>query len=112
MKSLEEQSCVPCKGGLQPMKVAEARKLLGELPEWEMIEVDGILRLRREFLFADFAGALDFAVRVGGVAEEAGHHPRLEIEWGKTVVSWWTHAVGGLHKNDFILAARTDALKS
>jgi len=75
-----------------------------------IVEVDGVKRLRRSFSFDDFAQALSFGVRVGSVAEEEGHHPALLIEWGRLRAEWWTHAIGGLHRNDFVMAAKTDEL--
>ena len=81
---------------------------LAALPEWQIIEHDGIMKLMRRFAFRDFADALAFTQRVGEVAEQAGHHPVIVTEWGRTTVTWWTHTLRGLHLNDFILAARTD----
>ena len=75
-----------------------------------MLERDGVKRLERVFTFPDFAGALAFTNRVGAIAEAAGHHPALLTEWGRVTVGWWTHAIGGLHRNDFIMAARTEPL--
>jgi 4a-hydroxytetrahydrobiopterin dehydratase len=68
----------------------------------------GIPHLTRRFAFDNFAHALTFTNRVGDIAEQEGHHPALLTEWGKVTVSWWTHAIGGLHKNDFVMAAKTD----
>ncbi|TMQ46979.1 MAG: 4a-hydroxytetrahydrobiopterin dehydratase [Candidatus Eisenbacteria bacterium] len=90
----------------------EIAELLPEVPDWQAVEVDGVRRLRREFRFKDFRTALDFAVRVGELAEREQHHPDLHVAWGKTVVETWTHKIGGLHRNDFILAAKTDNLYS
>ena len=73
------------------------------------VEIDGIKRLRRVFSFDDFGQALDFTSRVGELAEAEGHHPALLTEWGQTTVSWWTHKIKGLHRNDFIMAARRTA---
>lgn len=75
-----------------------------------MREREGIPRLERAFRFPDFAGAMDFARRVGAAAEAADHHPSLLVEWGRVTVSWWTHKIRGLHRNDFVMAAKTDAL--
>ena len=80
------------------------------MPEWELAEVDGVKRLRRVFAFDDFASALEFTNRVGAAAEEEGHHPALLTEWGRVTVSWWTHKIKGLHRNDFVMAAKTDQL--
>jgi len=74
--------------------------------------VDGVQRLRREFRFADFRQAMDFAVQVGELAEREQHHPDLQLSWGRVVVETWTHKIRGLHRNDFILAAKIDALRA
>jgi 4a-hydroxytetrahydrobiopterin dehydratase len=94
----------------KPIPESEAAELLGSLPGWEVLEREGVPRLEKSFKFPDFLGALDFANLVGEIAEEADHHPAILISWGRTAVSWWTHAVNGLHENDFIMAARTDQL--
>jgi 4a-hydroxytetrahydrobiopterin dehydratase len=73
-----------------------------------VLERAGIPRLERVFEFPDFARALTFTNRVGALAEAEGHHPALLTEWGKVTVTWWTHAIRGLHRNDFVMAARTD----
>lgn len=75
-----------------------------------MDEEDGIPRLSRTFATADFASALDLADRIGEMADSEDHHPQLVVEWGRLQVSWWTHVIGGLHMNDFVLAARCDEL--
>jgi 4a-hydroxytetrahydrobiopterin dehydratase len=71
-------------------------------------EKDGIKRLERTFKFKNFVQALEFTNQVGGLAEEEGHHPALLTEWGRVTVTWWTHKIKGLHRNDFIMAAKTD----
>lgn len=88
----------------------EIKSYLEQLPKWEKIAVDGEERIQREYTFDDFRKALDFTVEVGEMAEEINHHPMIVTEWGKVTLSWWTHAVGGLHKNDFIAAARSDEI--
>ena len=85
--------------------------LVRDVPEWNVVERDGIRRLERVFPFPDFATALTFTNRVGALAESEGHHPALLTEWGRVTVTWWTHAIGGLHRNDFVMAARTDGLR-
>ena len=92
------------------MTPEEARELQVQIPEWELIEREGIQRLERVFGFSDFAAALGFTNSVGAIAEEEGHHPAILTEWGRVTVTWWTHKIRGLHKNDFIMAAKTDAL--
>ena len=75
-----------------------------------MIERDGIRRLERVFRLKDFAQALEFTNKVGALAEAEGHHPALLTQWGSVTVTWWTHKIRGLHRNDFIMAAKTDRL--
>ena len=110
MAELAGETCVPCRGGEPTLDEAEIDALLAEIPGWSVAERDGVKRLERSFRFADFASALEFTVGVGGRAEEAGHHPALLTEWGKVTVGWWTHAIGGLHRTDFVMAARTDGV--
>jgi 4a-hydroxytetrahydrobiopterin dehydratase len=81
-----------------------------EVPGWTVIDVEGEKRLERAFTFDNFAEALDFTNRIGGLAEENAHHPALLTEWGKVTVWWWTHKIDGLHRNDFIMAAKTNAV--
>jgi len=81
------------------------------VPDWEIVERDGVQQLERVFKFKNFVQALAFTNRVGDLAEAEDHHPALLTEWGKVTVTWWTHAANGLHKNDFIAAAKTDQLK-
>ena len=89
---------------------AEITELHSQVPEWELADVDGIKHLTRVFLFEDFAQSLEFTRKVGKIAEAEGHHPALLTEWGRTTVGWWTHKIKGLHRNDFIMAAKTDEL--
>ena len=105
---LSAERCTPCRGGEPTLDGPEIEELLGFVPEWRLVDRDGVRRLEREFRFADFASALAFTDRIGERAEEAGHHPVLVTEWGRGTVAWWTHAIGGLHRNDFVMAARTD----
>ena len=85
---------------------------MAQLPEWQIVQQDGVDRLQRVYPFKDFVAALAFTNRVGAIAEAEGHHPLLITEWGRVTVQWWTHKIGGLHTNDFVLAAKTDALMS
>lgn len=108
--SLADERCVPCEGGVAPATDEEIARYREEVPEWKVVEVDGVKHLVRRFLFPDFASALEFTDRVGGIAEDQGHHPMIVTEWGKVTVHWWTHATGGLHENDFVMAARADRI--
>lgn len=110
MSPLVEEKCVPCHGGVPPLNDDEIAQLLPEVPGWEVIEVENQKRLQRTFKFKDFANALDFTNRIGQIAEAEGHHPLMITEWGKVTVAWWTHAIGGLHRNDFIMAAKTSQI--
>lgn len=89
--------------------IAELKVLL---PDWTVMEVDSVKQLRRKFKFKDFKNALEFTNKVGQAAEEEDHHPSLLTAWGAVTVTWWTHSVKGLHRNDFIMAARTDEIYS
>lgn len=108
--ALAEMHCEACHKGAEPVSDIEARKYLCELPDWKIVEEEGEKRLRRSYEFDDFAQALEFTDRVGGLAEEVDHHPAILTEYGKVTVTWWTHKIGGLHRTDFIMAARTDNL--
>jgi 4a-hydroxytetrahydrobiopterin dehydratase len=88
----------------------EIAGLLPEVHGWGVAEVGGIRRLSREFPFPDFASAMRFAVQVGDLAEREGHHPDLHVAWGRVLVETWTHKIKGLHRNDFILAAKIDRI--
>ncbi len=110
MEDLSRQACVPCRAGDPLLSEEEISRLLEQVPEWEVRAVDEIPRLQRVFKFKNFVQALAFTNRVGEVAEAEDHHPALLTEWGRVTVTWWTHAIKGLHKNDFIMAARTDQL--
>ncbi len=112
MSGLQELKCVPCRGGDPPLSRQDIDQYLPQAPNWQVAEVDGIPRLSREFRFKNFAQAIAFTNRVAEIAETEGHHPALLTEWGKVTVSWWTHKIKGLHRNDFIMAAKTDALIS
>jgi 4a-hydroxytetrahydrobiopterin dehydratase len=110
MEPLAAQKCVACRRDAPTVTDEEIAALLPEVPDWELVEIDGIKRLRREFTFGDFAQALDFTNRIGEAAESEGHHPAILTEWGRVTVSWWTHKIKGLHRNDFVMAAKTDRL--
>jgi 4a-hydroxytetrahydrobiopterin dehydratase len=110
MKSLVEMKCVACRGDDPPATEEEIAEYRKQVPDWEIVERDGIQRLERVFKFKNFVQALAFTNRVGDLAEEEGHHPALLTEWGKVTVTWWTHKIKGLHRNDFIAAAKTDQL--
>ena len=82
----------------------------GLVPDWDIVERDGVPRLERIFKFRDFVSAIAFSNRVGEIAEEEGHHPAILTEWGRVTVAWWTHKIRNLHVNDFVMAAKTDQI--
>jgi 4a-hydroxytetrahydrobiopterin dehydratase len=110
MSELAEMKCTACRGGEPTLTDAEIAGLQPQVPEWRVVEREGIKQLERAFKFKNFAQALAFTNQVGEQAEEEGHHPALLTEWGRVTVTWWTHKIGGLHQNDFVMAARTDEL--
>ena len=110
MTSLADSDCVPDRGIQQPLSADEIAALAPQIPQWAILEKDGEKRLERSFKFKDFAGALAFTQRVGALAESQDHHPLIVTEWGGVTVQWWTHKVKGLHRNDFIMAAKVDLL--
>ncbi|MGB3622979.1 4a-hydroxytetrahydrobiopterin dehydratase [Ketobacter sp. MCCC 1A13808] len=108
---LREQQCSVCHKGAPAVTPAEQPGLLKGIPLWTIVHEDGQPRLSRSFEFSDYKQAMAFTNRVAELAEQENHHPQMVIEWGKVTVSWWTHVIEGLHKNDFILAAKTDFLQ-
>jgi 4a-hydroxytetrahydrobiopterin dehydratase len=110
MTTLASTKCVACRGGDPSATKTEIAEFQPQIPEWQIVEVDGIQRLQRAFKFKSYAETLAFTNKIGAIAEEEDHHPLMIVEWGRITVQWWTHAVKGLHKNDFIMAAKTDAL--
>lgn len=110
MPDLAEQTCQACRSDAPTVSEDERRAYQEQVPEWEIIERDGVSQLRRAFTFPDFEEAIAFTDEIAALAEEEGHHPAILTEYGKVTVRWWTHAIGGLHKNDFIMAAKTDEL--
>lgn len=111
-KDLTQFTCVPCRGDEPKLTAAQIEEYKPQTPDWEVLEKDGVPRLRRTFKFKDFASALTFTQQVGEAAEEQGHHPVIRTEWGKVTVDWWTHKIRGLHQNDFIMATKSDKLYS
>ena len=110
MERLSDEKCVACRRDAPRVTDDELAELRPRVPDWELLELDGVPRLRRTFGFDDFAAALEFTNRVGSIAEAEGHHPALLTEWGRVTVTWWTHKIRGLHRNDFVMAAKTDEL--
>ena len=108
MSDLASKECIPCKGGVPPLEGEELSALNERLGnDWQV--VDGH-HLVKEFRFADFQEALDFTVRVGGLAEEVNHHPEVCVTWGRATITLWTHKIDGLTESDFVWAAKADRL--
>jgi len=110
MSALSAERCVACRRDSPRVTETEIAELRREVSGWQLLDREGIARLERVFHFPSFADALAFTNRVGALAEAEGHHPALLTEWGRVTVTWWTHKIRGLHRNDFIMAAKTDAL--
>lgn len=109
-EKLSEMKCEACHPGSPSVTDEEIAEYKPQIPDWELVKREGIRRLERTYNFDDFGEALDFTVEVGELAEEEDHHPVLTTEWGKVTVTWWTTAINDLHRNDFIMAARTDEI--
>ena len=112
MNNLASGKCVACRGGEPTLTDAEIAELQPQVSDWQVKEVNGVKRLERIFKFKNFAQALEFTNKVGAIAEQEDHHPLIITEWGRVTLNWWTHKIGGLHKNDFIMAAKADQLAS
>jgi len=110
MSQLAQKTCKACNKDSQPISEEEQDEYMLSLTDWEIIPADGVAQLTKVFSFKNFVQAMTFTQAVGDIAEAENHHPALLTEWGKVTVTWWTHSMGGLYHNDFILAARTDHL--
>ena len=108
--NLASKTCVACRAGEPTLTEVEIEELKPQVPDWQVKEVNGMQRLERVFKFKNFAQALEFTNKIGAIAEQENHHPLIITEWGRVTLDWWTHKIGGLHKNDFIMAAKTDEL--
>jgi 4a-hydroxytetrahydrobiopterin dehydratase len=110
MTDLSEQGCEACRADAPLISEDELRRLMPAIADWQVVVVDGVMQLTREFGFPNFAQALAFSNRVGDIAEAEDHHPAILTEWGRVTITWWSHKIRGLHKNDLIMAARTDQI--
>jgi len=108
MSDLASRECKPCKGGVPPLEGEELRKLHAELDnDWQVVDDH---HLEKEYSFKNFRQALDFTNQVGEMAEEVGHHPDIELGWGRVKLKVYTHKIDGLNEADFVWAAKADAL--
>ena len=110
MTTLNNQPCEACRADVPAVSEQEKESLFPQIPQWIQVEEDGVEKLQRHFSFRNFEQALAFTNQIGQLAEREGHHPAILTEYGKVTVTWWTHKINGLHRNDFICAAKTDAL--
>ena len=110
MGGLINEKCSACRRDSPRVTADDIRELKPQIPEWALVERDGSQRLERAFRFTSFAEALNFTNRVGALAEQEGHHPAILTEWGRVTVTLWTHKIRGLHRNDFIMAAKLDSM--
>jgi len=107
MSELAERECVPCRGGVPPMKGQEIRRLYEQLTGWDVVDEHHLLK---KYRFKNFNESLEFINRVGELAEQQGHHPDICFGWGNAEISIWTHKIDGLTESDFVLAAKIDKL--
>lgn len=110
MVSLTQEKCEACRANAPKVSDDELAELIRAIPDWNIEVRDGIMQLEKSFSFNNFLEAIAFTNKVGELAEAEGHHPALLTEWGKTTVTWWSHKIKGLHRNDFIMSAKTDQL--
>lgn len=108
MEKLNQSHCEACRIGAPRVTEDEKVQLMRELDGWSIHQRDGVQQLEKSYEFKDFVSAVAFANKISDEAEAENHHPAIKIEWGKVTLTWWTHKIGGLHKNDFIMAARSD----
>lgn len=107
---LAHEHCEVCQAGAVKLSEVELGTFLKTLPHWEQLDQQGVCKLRRSFTFKSYAQGLAFTNTLAALAEEENHHPDILLQWGCVTVTWWTHTINGLHKNDVIMAAKTDQL--
>lgn len=107
---LDELRCEACSANAIALTVREQQQLLSELDGWSLIHCDGVAQLEKVYRFKNFKQAWAFSNQIAELAEQEFHHPAIVLEWGKVTVTWWSHSIKGLHKNDFICAAKSDCL--
>ena len=110
MTALNSEKCTACRRASPPDTNEEKTGLLPQISDWSLVDEQDIPKLDRIFKFKNFVDALAFTNVIGDLAEEQGHHPKLITEWGRVQVTWWTHKIRNLHRNDFVMAAKTDQI--
>ena len=108
--TLASGKCIACRKGDPALTDSEIAELHPQIPDWELVTKDGILRLQRVFKLKNYVEAVALTNKIAMIAEKEDHHPLIVLEWGRVTVQWWTHVIKGLHQNDFIMAAKTDGL--
>lgn len=111
MTDLTQRRCEACREGAPQATREEIEEYMRQIPDWQVIDAGGVNQLQRVYKLKNFAQALEFANRIGEIAEQEDHHPSILVEYGKVTLTWWTHKIKGLHINDFIMAARSDKLQ-
>ena len=112
MSDLVKQKCVACRADAPRVTDDELPDLLKQIPDWQPVTDNSVLKLNKVFNFDNYLDAISFTNKIAQLAEDEDHHPAILLEWGRVEVTWWTHKIGGLHKNDFIAAAKTDLLNT
>ncbi|WP_260260578.1 4a-hydroxytetrahydrobiopterin dehydratase [Vibrio intestinalis] len=107
---LINKQCAPCNGESQALSTDQQNALLKQLVDWQRVVRNDVPQLEKSYRFKNFKLAWAFSDKVASLAEEEFHHPTIVLEWGKVTVTWWSHSIKGLHENDFICAAKCDAL--
>ena len=107
---ISQEKCIPCRRGAPLLTQEEIDILLPQIDKWILIEENSIQQLKKSFPTSDFSEAMLLANKIFELAENEGHHPKIVVEWGKLEIQWWTHKIKGLHRNDFIMAAKTDQI--
>ena len=110
MPTLSQETCEACRADAPRISDDDLKTLMPQIPDWTPIVVDEVMQIQRQYRFKNFKLAMAFSNQVGDLAEAAGHHPAILTEWGKVTITWWSHSIKGLHKNDLIMAARCDEL--
>jgi 4a-hydroxytetrahydrobiopterin dehydratase len=110
MTTLAKEKCEACRADSPHVTHEEVVEYLKQAPGWQIAKEDDINRLIKTYFFKDWDSGMAFTVKVGEIAEAEGHHPSITTEWGRVTVRWWTHKIKGLHKNDFIMAVKTETL--
>lgn len=108
MSDLTKLSCIPPRKSEPALTGGEIEEYMQQLSSWKIVEEEGINQLERVYKFKNFIEALAFTNKIGELAEAEDHHPSIKTEWGQVTLTWWTHTVKGLHRNDFIMAAKSD----